>query len=315
MAESATRLIGERAGWPPAPDGPSASLAVAGYDGWLFGLGEEDVVRLGGEEVPRAGDAVSALAESLEATAQALHALGIRYVAAIAPAKLAVHRELAPRRLASSVGRRHVVALTRVARELQHLDVLDLLRPLRDGLAHGALFHARDDGLNARGAFLAQRALLKHAGLAAEGLLPLPLERAKFAPDPAVARRELEGLPVATFERGRLVPCARPPGGDGDGADVPDAAELQALRMPAPAHLELPGDTVPRVYENAAAEGVPRVLLVGDPVIDALAPWIAEATARLVVVPTATAPLEQIELEMPRVVLHVLEERLLGSSR
>ena len=312
MAHSATDLIGAREGLAPAPDGPSASLAVAGDDGWLFGLGEEDVERLGRSRAPARAPALDGLADALEETARALHDLGVRHVVAVAPTKLAVHRDLAPRGLARTVGRWNAPALTRLARDRQHLDVLDLLPALRDATEHGPLFHARDEGMNARGAFFAQRALLKHSGLGREGLLPLPLERAAFAPTP-VRPSGLEVVPVVEFADGRLVPRALPPAPEAeDAAGAPEAATLKALRMPAAAHLEIDGLPAPRVYENADADGVPRVVALGHPVVHAVAPWIAEAASRLVVLSTAVAPLEQIELELPHVVLHVLEERLLG---
>jgi hypothetical protein len=89
---------------------------------------------------------------------------------------------------------------------------------------------------------------------------------------------------------------------------------VQAIPVPAGTHLEIPGLPEPRVYQRNDATDVPRAILLGHPVIQALTPWIAETTSRLLVLSTPQAPLEQIELELPHVVLQVLEERLLDAE-
>lgn len=94
---------------------------------------------------------------------------------------------------------------------------------------------------------------------------------------------------------------------------VADPATLESLRMPAEAHLEIAGLPAPRVYKRDVAGDIPRVLLLGHPVIHELTPWIADTTSRLVVLSTPEPPLEQIELELPELVLHVLDERLLAA--
>ena len=237
---------------------------------------------------PSAPLSVASLSETLEEIARALHELQVRYLVAVVPPSLAVHRESAPAARPGDDEQRHAIALVRAARDLEHLEVLDLLPALRDATPHGELFHARDDGLNARGAFFAHRELLKHAGLSPHGLLPLGLERASFVPKRATRSSDLEEPPM-----------------------VANAAALESLRMPAEAHLEIAGLPAPRVYKRDVAAEIPRVLLLGHPVVHELTPWIAETTSRLVVLSTHEPPLEQIELELPALVLHVLDERLL----
>ncbi len=239
---------------------------------------------------PGAPLSVASLSEPLEKIAGALHELQVRYLVAVVPPKPAVHRELAPAPPPGDHEQRHAVALVRAARDLEHLEVLDLLPALRDATAHGELFYARDDGLNARGAFFAHRALLKHAGLSTRGLIPLSLERASFAPKRVMRSSDLEEPPM-----------------------VADAAALESLRMPAEAHLEIANLPAPRVYKRDVADEIPRVVLLGHPVIHELTPWIADTTSRLVVLSTHEPPLEQIELELPDLVLHVLDERLLAA--
>jgi len=286
-------------------------LAIAGRRGWLFGLGEDERGQLGGTGAEVDPAPLAELVDALELTARALDELQVRYVPAVMPSKLAVHREQAPPRLARHADKRpHAASLMRLARDRDHLDLLDLLPALRDAVEHGALFHPRDDGLNARGAFFAHRALLKHAGI--HRLKPLSVDRAAFARTRVPVPAGLTELPVVAFVDGELVPHEPKKLGAGR-LEEADAATLESVRMPAGAHLEIEGLEAPRVYEHEGAAGTPRVMLMGDPVVHALTPWIAETTSRLVVLSTPAAPLEQIELEMPAVVLHVLDELLLAS--
>ncbi len=191
-----------------------------------------------------------------------------------------------------------------LARDHDNLEVLDLAPPLRDARAHGPLFHVRDEALTARGAFFAHRALVKAA--AVRGLSPLPLERCALAESHRAAPTGLEDLPVVGHDEDVGEPVVPAP------ALEADITTLTARRMPAGAHLEIDGVAAPRVYERLEAPHLPRVLLLGDDSALPMVPWIAETTSRLVVLRTSVAPLEQIELELPHVVLYVVDERGLG---
>jgi hypothetical protein len=291
------------------------TAALAGADGWLYGLGEADRHRLLGPAAVDRGSAidvglsVQAHLDALGAVAHALDELAVRLVVAVVPAKLAIHPEHAPPGAQPADDDRPARLLEGLARDHDHLEVLDLAGPLRDARVHGPLFHQRDDALNARGAFAVHRALLKAAGV--RGLRPLPLDRCVLAESLRATPRGLEGLPVLDRPAGAVADAP-------DLVDLPpaleaDAATLKARRMPAGPHLEIGGLAAPRVYERPDAPGLPRALLLGsDAAIMPLIPWLAETTSRLVVLRTVRPPLEQLELELPDLVLYVIDERLLA---
>lgn len=294
---SATRLVADDRPEPPPPlaDDPApsgaepAAAAVTGRGGWRFAHGHGATTRANLQEVAR----------QLEGTASALAELGIRYVAALAPAKLVVYpdRVLRPAVAPTGAGQ----ALTRLARDSDVLDVVDLTEVLSHARRYGDVHLPQDERWSALGGLHVQRALVKRAGV--PGLRPTPLARARFAgtlePPPA----DLAPLPVVG------------PSEDGVEPEAPlgiDPATLRSQRVPAASHLDADGHVAPRVYERADAGDLPRAVLVGDPSAQALAPWLAEVTSRLVVFAQPEAPLVPIELEHPAVVFHVLEERRIG---
>jgi hypothetical protein len=306
---------------PPVPDDlddeivPSpATVAVIGRDGWLFGLTQCDIDRVTDGQ-PTSGKRTDFIVADLDRTAAALHALGVRHVVAVVPSKWSAHPEHAPEGLVLDDQPRTTVEVVRLVRDCQHADVLDLLPALRDAAASGPVFHPRGDVLSARGAFFAHRSVLKHAGLAAQGLLPLGIGEASFASVTAPLTA-LENLPIAAFVRNALVPCPElAPDGPGlTKIDEIDPSSRRGQRASPPDHLSIEGAAAPRVYEREDLPSAPRILMLGDPVMHALTPWLAETTSRLVVLSTRQAPLEQIELELPALVLQILDERLVEAA-
>jgi hypothetical protein len=270
----------------PASDPEPAAAALAGRSGWRFAL-------------PHGGRPLDEVAADLEGSAEALAALGIRYVVAIAPPKLAIYRDrLLHRGLPSTIAAR---ALTRLARDSDLVEILDLHGTLADGRHHGEVFLPLDEDWSALGALHVQRALVKRAGV--PGLRPTPLAEARFAPRLELPANALAELPVVG------------PVGDYGEPVIPDgidASALQAQRFPAGEHLEVEGQPAARVYERPGGEALPRVVLVGDPCIHAVAPWLAEVSSRLIIFSSPSPPMVPIELEYPDVVFHVLEERRIG---
>ena len=285
---------------PPAPpiadDAPPlaaepAAAALVGLDGWLFAYPD------GGAGPTAVRDAAAALQRS----AEELAALGIRYVVAVAPPKLTVY----PDRLLHPDVPEVTAAgnLEWLTRDSDVFEILDLFGALSDARGHGDLFLPRDEAWSALGALHVQRALIKRAGLAA--LRPTPLAEARFARGLEPPAEGLAGLPIVG------------PEGDGSEPPVPDAVDAHALRaqrVPAAEHLEAEGGPAARVYERADAVDLPRAVLVGDPCIHAVVPWLAEVCSRLIVFGTPTPPMVPIELEFPDVVFHLLEERRLGGG-
>ena len=270
----------------PSADPEPATAALAGRSGWLFAL-------------PHGGDPVEDVAAALDRSAEAITALGIRYVVAIAPPKLAVYRDrLLHRGMPSLTAAR---SLARLARGSDILEILDLHGALADGRHHGDVFLPRDEDWSALGALHVQRALIKRAGV--PRLRPTPLAEARFA-----ARLE---LPADALAR---LPVIGPAGDDAEPVipDGIDASALRAQRVPAADHLEHEGLPPARVYERPGDEELPRVVLVGDPCMHAIVPWLAEVSSRLIVFSASSPPMVPIELEYPDVVFHVLEERRIG---
>lgn len=273
----------------PAPEDDPATAALTGRDGWLFGLTETETVRL---------RALQRVVDELQEGATLLEQLGIRYVVAITPPKLAVHPELATVATAGVAGcARELEALSR---DSDSLETLDLLPVLLDARRHGPLYLPREETLSAVGAFHVARALVKRAG---PPLKALALGAMALAPALESGAGGLDELPMV----------GAPEQAPGELPDAIDAAALQALRMPAGGHLELDGHPPPRVYEQADAGPLPRAALIGDSVIHQVAPWLAETSARLVVLSTPRVPLVPIELEHPAVVFHLLDDRLLAA--
>lgn len=274
---------------PPTAVPEPAKAALAGRGGWLFA-----------QPGPEAGQAAPGVLAALEQTAQELAALGIRYVVAIAPAKLTVYRDrLLDRSVPTTTAMR---SLERLARDSEFVEILDLTGALADGRHHGDVFLPRDEEWSAFGALHVQRALVKRAGLAQ--LRPTPLAEARFAPrlePPADALARLPILGPAADDGEPVVP------------DGVDAHALLAQRVPAAEHLEAPGQPPARVYERAGGAKLPRAVLAGDLCIHAVVPWLAEVSSRLIVFSTPRLPMVPIELEFPDVVFHVLEERRLGT--
>ena len=295
---SAVRMIVDNEPPPPPPmadDAPSAGpdpamLALAGREGWLFAHPDN------------AADAVplDEVAGRLLRTAEELSALGIRYVVAIAPLKLGVYPDrLLERPAAPPVDACR--ALERRARDSDVLEILDLRATLFDARRQGDLFLPRDEAWSALGALHVQRALVKRAGL--PRLRPTRLAEARFT-------RSLEAPPDALA----AVPVAGPAP---DVAPVVpngiDASALRAERVPAAEHLDAEGQPPARVYERPQSDDLPRVVLLGDPCIHAIVPWLAEVSSRLIVFSTPHAPMVPIELEYPDVVFHVLERRRIAA--
>jgi hypothetical protein len=282
---------GSLSGLVPPPPRRSRPRAMVGADGWLF-LEEESRAQTGEAELE---GAVAALADNARRCAE----LGIAYVPALVPCKRDVVHDTPSGARARPWG-----TLRAKLRDVDGVELLDLLAVLRDATRHGALYHRTDADWNDRGAFFVARALLKEAHKHETALRPL-----------AIA--DLCLLQVAAY-RGTLAdaPRAQAP------ADWPapvsevvsergvtlDASKLRALRMPVERHLAEAGDAHLRVYAAPAQDGRARLALVGDAAALALVPWLAERASRTTFFWSSRLPLDQLELELPPVVLHLVRE-------
>jgi hypothetical protein len=296
-------------------DGPSEELstfALAGTDSWLFGLSDAERSPPSPSVQAEHEAAVRTWLDELNQTAAALAQIGLRHVVAVVPSKLAVYREFATDVVANLDLQRPAARLVRLSYDTDELVVCDLLEPLLAAKRHGLLYEPDGATWNARGAFYAHRALLKHVAI--PGLTALGAQDPPLAPSTRRRVSELAALPRMAVVDGLLELVS---GDDvlesvpGEPSPTADLAILGVQRMPADAHLERDGLPAPRLYVRPDPETRTSALLLGHPCVSELIPWLAEASSRLAVLSTPVAPIEQIELEYPGVVFHVLDERYL----
>jgi SGNH hydrolase-like domain, acetyltransferase AlgX len=278
---------------PTVPEPPTEPDRIATVSvGWLFNVGE-----ISASHAPSDTE-LDRIAEDLASVARTCTRLNIAYIPAIIPSK---HQVLG---LAPNRGR--VPAdLTARLRDIDEVELLDLLPVLGDASRHGALFHRTDPDWNDRGGFFVVRALLKEAHkrfpeLQAPRLADLHL---RAVPD---YRGPLANAPKFELIDGEPVPVELEVEAE-EGIAV-DAHTLRAMRMPVESHLAMVGSTHLRVYANPEQAEDTCVAVVGDSAALALVPWVAERVSRTTFFWTHALPFAQLELEMPQVVFHLIRE-------
>jgi hypothetical protein len=277
---------------PPPPARPQAT-AIVEADGWLFSEEEQDPVHLDDVELERA---VALLADNAQRCAE----LGIAYIPALVPYKhdvLSGHDGDAR----GATGR----ALRAKLRDVDGVELLDLRGVLRDAARHGACYHRTDFDWNDRGAFFAARALLKEAHKRVPALRPPALADLHLR-QLTEYRGTLADLPKVQATAGELIPCELEI--EAESGVTIDAGRLRALRMPVERHLAEAGDVHLRVYATSAQEEQARLVVLGDAAALALVPWLAERASRTTFFWTRSLPLDQLELELPPVALHLVRE-------
>lgn len=275
----------------PDPPAPRSDRRAIREGAWFFLEGEG---RGSMSELVRA-QTVAALV----ANAQRCGAQGIAYIPALIPSK----RDVV---LGSDKGERRGLAALRAAlREVDEVELLDLLGVLRDCKRGGSPYHRTDADWNDRGAFFVARALLKEAHKRVPALSPPAVTELHVRPVPGY-RGTLADVPQLEMQEGELMEC---------NAEVPsepgialDPSRLRSLRMPVESYLAQAGDTHVRVYATPERDEEARVAVVGDEAALSLIPWLAERTSRTTFFHTRELPLAQLEVELPRAVLHLLRE-------
>jgi SGNH hydrolase-like domain, acetyltransferase AlgX len=275
---------------PPPPERPP-TMALVESDGWLFAEEESSDAPASEAELERA---VAVLAENTRKCAK----LGVAYLPALIPSK---REALAPARAEApgALGRQLRARL----RDLDGVDLLDLLDVLRDAARHGACYHRTDADWNDRGAFFVARALLKEAHKHVPALHPPPLADLHLRQIPGF-RGTLADRPKVQRLGDELVPCELDVETE-DGVTI-DAGKLRALRMPVERHLAEAGRVHLRVYGQPAQDDRARLTLLGDDAALTLVPWLAERASRTTFFWTDELPVEQLELELPAVALQLV---------
>jgi hypothetical protein len=276
----------------PDPPAPAEGRRAVYEEGWLFLEGE-------GRELMNKAQ-LSGVVAALAHNAQECEALGIAYIPALIPHK----REVVSGRAG---GRRGLAALRAQLREVDEVELLDLLSVLRDAKRGGSPYHRTDADWNDRGAFFVARALLKEAHKRVAALRPPPVSDLHVRPVPGY-RGTLADAPKLRKEGEELVRCDRELEVPSEPGIALDPSRLRALRMPVEQHLAQAGDTHLRVYCTPERDEEARAAVVGDDAALSLIPWLAERTSRTTFFYARELPLAQLELELPRVVLHLLRE-------
>jgi SGNH hydrolase-like domain, acetyltransferase AlgX len=274
---------------PEPPRSPDVRAVLA--DGWLFDAREF---------APTAAD-LETIVSGLSSTAIACADVGLSYVPVLVPAKRHV--------LAGTpwIERRWAAELRARLRDVDDVDLLDLLPILRHAARYGVSYQRTDADWNARGAFFVARALVKEARKWVPALRPLTLERLHLRPTSDYLGTLADAPRLAAHE-GRLVRSDLQV--EAEAGVAIDASHLSALRMPVESHLADAGDgsTHIRVYANAELEDDARLAVVGDSAALSLVPWLAECARRTTFFWSRTPPLHQLELELPPVVFHLIRE-------
>jgi SGNH hydrolase-like domain, acetyltransferase AlgX len=282
-------MLSARVPDPPPPRERRALVAK----GWLCDADELT------ERSPVGEDRLDQISAALTKAANACAALGIAYVPALIPRKRDVLAGPPPGE------RAWIEQLGARLRDLDHLELLDLLPVLRDAARYGSAYHRTDADWNDRGAFFAARALLKEAHKRIPALCPPAVSELRLRQIPAY-RGTLVDVPKVQLLAGELVPCELEI--EAEHGVVIDPSELHALRMPVERNLAEVGSTHLRVYAAPEQDDHARLALIGDSAALALVPWLAERTSRTTFFWTPDLPLDQLELELPPIVLQLLRE-------
>lgn len=259
--------------------------------GWLF-----DAREFGPESCPADLDAIVA---GLTVTAGGCTALGASYLPVLVPAK----RNLI--NITPSSDRSWVAELNARLRDVDDVELMHLFGVLRHARRHGSPYHRTDADWNDLGAFFVARALLKEAHKRAPALVPPALADLHLR---AVARYRgtLADAPKLELLDGELVRCELDVPGE-VGVET-DASRLRALRMPVESQLADIGGSRVRVYAVPEREDDARIAVVGDSAALPVVLWLAERTARTTFFSSNALPFAQLELEAPRVVIHLMRE-------
>ena len=285
---------------PPPPESPPLQ-ALVGRDGWLFDAASLDVLR----EPPEA--VIDQATHELARIARACAELGVAYVPALVPDKLHVVPDGSPVEPGSR-GSWPEQLRTRL-RDMDEVEILDLLLVLDDARRHGPGFHRSDPGWNDRGAFFVARALIKEAAKRAPALRPLSLTRLHLSGRPGY-RGGLADVTKARLERGNRAACEYDFSGE-HGVQI-DVSHLDSERMPVERHLA-GGDVHVRLHAKPDGTASPRLSIVGGADCLTVLPWLAESAARTTFFWTSTPPMEPIELELPDALLHLIRYHDLAS--
>jgi SGNH hydrolase-like domain, acetyltransferase AlgX len=292
---------------PPVADPPAQrrARAVVAPGGWLF-----DADDFQAPSIPSAAE-VDELAARIEATTAALAAIGVHYLPAVAGPKALVHTDIVESRLAA--GHLWLDALGERLRDSDSAELFSLVPPLRDAARRVSCYHRTDADWNDAGAFFAARALAKELAKRIPGLCPPAASELHLLQVPDY----LGSLADATLHElidDVLVPVEAEV--EPEPGVALDRRSMRALRMPLEDHLAGRDGVHTRLFVQAedvrrpGSEGI-RLAVVGDGMARGPLAWLAECAERTTFWWSATPALDQLELELPHAVVHLIRMRAL----
>ncbi len=279
------------------------SRAVLAPGGWLFDAADFQA------PTPAPAAEVEELARRIEATSAALAAIGVHYLPVIVGPKALVCTGLVKSRLAA--GHLWLDALRERLRESDSAELFPLVPPLRDATRRFSCYQRTNADWNDVGAFFAARALAKELAKRIPGLRPPSASELHLLQ----VHEYLGSLADATLHElieDVLVPVDAEV--KSESGVALDRRSMRALRMPLDDHLAAAEGVHRRLYLQApevrrpGSEGI-RLAVVGDGAALGPLAWLAECAERTTFWWSATLALDQLELELPHAVLHLIRMR------
>ncbi len=277
---------------------PSPKTIVLGEDDWMI-YSEGKTMRVWRGLDPLSPAELEAWKDALEANRDRLAARGIGYLFVIGPNKETIYPEKVPSRF-NRVGPTRFDQLTEYLAARSTFRILDLrpalLAAKREDVRGDELYLRDGTHWNARGAAVAYREIVGALAAWQPGLAPLPLDR--FA---------TRSTPIDDSWRYRMsVDDRNPQGARTWYAPRPESAPVLGWGPEGSGRV--------RVTE-LPADGPPRVLLLHDSFASAPAPLLEETVGHLAMHWTHRFTTNDLEIERPNVVVHLLVERALVAVR
>jgi hypothetical protein len=275
--------------------------ALVGPDSWLFPYAQEERFARAVGARPDPPPVVDERVNFLRRRYDRLAASGIDYLVATVPHKAVVY----PERLEGAQidpEATPAVLLAAALRVDPHLELLDLRPVLRDARRFGRVFSRTGHGLTWTGAFHCYRAVVKELAKRHSGLEPLPISKLALdglvpIPDPphSLRLRALDGRSVAV--------------GEIDSDELEPDLDRETLTS----SLRQSPEPIPllsregQVFQRTVGQ-LGTVVLVHEPGLERLAPFLAEHATLLISEVSSSLPVELIEQLDPTVVIQLMAE-------
>ncbi|HEY7831200.1 MAG TPA: methyltransferase [Solirubrobacteraceae bacterium] len=299
----------------PTPADLPEPRVLVGRDGWLFLCDDANgsLDQLLGDLTLTSAD----LAHYLNMLGQrhdALAALGIPYVFAIAPAKESVYPQMLPSSVPVATRPRPIDQILQAVADHPALAPLDLRDALREGALDGEpVYYRQDAHWNYRGAWLAVQAIVREVRRRGV-VIPSYDEYEIDWQDATPITGDLADKEQVDLLDGRLVapPGERRIAAEPETEQRPDPWKLPQARSVSPSSdLEVSETRGTVAYESHTDPSLPRALIYGDSYARWLRPYLRGLFSWSAHLWTQNIDAELIQRHRPDVVIQVVAERFL----